>query len=206
MSCKRIKQLARLTVLALFVSISSLAFAGVENDKPAPNFELKDSHGKTVKLADFKDQYVVLEWTNQKCPFVKKHYKSDNMQMLQKKYTRKGVIWLSICSSTPAKQGHQTAAQWNETIKDKKIASTAVLLDEDGVVGKAYGARTTPHMFIIAPNGKLIYQGAIDSIKSARSKDISNATNYVSQSLDAHMAGKPVPNPITKPYGCGVKY
>lgn len=206
MSFKSLKTLTMLTAIALFASLSSVSFAGVENDKPAPDFELKSSAGKTVKLSDYKDKYVVLEWTNQQCPFVKKHYGPANMQELQKKYTQKGVVWLSICSSAPGKQGHQTANGWNHTIKDMKMSATAVLLDEDGKVGKLYGAKTTPHMFIIAPNGTLIYQGAIDSIKSPRSSDISSATNYVAEALDAHMDGKQVPNPITKPYGCGVKY
>ena len=206
MSSKWIKNLSSMMVLALFAAMSSITFAGVENDKPAPDFELKNSMGKTVKLSDYKDKYVVLEWTNQKCPFVKKHYGPSNMQDLQKKYTAKGVVWLSICSSAPSKQGHQSASSWNETIKDKKFAATGVLLDEDGKVGKLYNAKTTPHMFIIAPNGNIIYQGAIDSIKSASSKDISGATNYVAEALDAHMAGKQVLNPITKPYGCSVKY
>ncbi|HAI11150.1 MAG TPA: thioredoxin family protein [Phycisphaerales bacterium] len=193
-------------VVALFAAMTCVTFAGVENDKPAPDFELKNSMGKTVKLSDFKNKYVVLEWINHQCPFVKKHYGPSNMQELQKKYTDKGAIWLSICSSANGKQGHLDANGWNQAIKDKKMAATAVLLDEDGSVGKLYGAKTTPHMFIIAPNGNIIYQGAIDSIKSARSSDISGATNYVSEALDAHMAGKTVPNPITKPYGCSVKY
>jgi peroxiredoxin len=206
MSAKWIKTLTALTMLALIACMTNITTAAVENDKAAPDFELKDSNGKTVKLSDYKNKYVVLEWTNQQCPFVKKHYGPANMQDLQKKYTEKGVIWLSICSSAPGNQGHESAAQWNQTIKDKKMASTAVLLDENGKVGKLYDAKTTPHMFIIAPDGKLIYQGAIDSIKSPRSSDISGATNYVAEALEAHMAGKSVPNPITKPYGCSVKY
>ena len=206
MSSKWIKNLSSMMVVALFAAMTCVTFAGVENDKPAPDFELKNSMGKTVKLSDFKNKYVVLEWINHQCPFVKKHYGPSNMQELQKKYTDKGAIWLSICSSANGKQGHLDANGWNRAIKDKKMAATAVLLDEDGSVGKLYGAKTTPHMFIIAPNGNIIYQGAIDSIKSARSSDISGATNYVSEALDAHMAGKTVPNPITKPYGCSVKY
>jgi peroxiredoxin len=206
MSIKWIKNLSAITALAIIASITSVTFAGVENDKAAPDFELKNSFGKTVKLSDYKDKYVVLEWVNLQCPFVKKHYGPSNMQDLQKKYTSKGVVWLSICSSATGKQGHLDASGWNQAIKEKKISSTAVLIDDDGTVGKTYGAKTTPHMFIIAPDGKLIYQGAIDSIKSPNSNDISSATNYVAEALDAHMAGKPVPNPITKPYGCGVKY
>lgn len=206
MSSKWIKNLTSMMVLAMFTAMTSAAFAQVDNGKTAPGFELKSSAGKTVKLADYKGKYVVLEWTNQECPFVKKHYGPANMQELQKKYTEKGVVWLSICSSAPGKQGHQSANSWNDTIKDMKMSSTAVLMDEDGAVGKLYGAKTTPHMFIIAPDGNVIYQGAIDSIKSPRSADISSATNYVAEALDAHMAGKEVPNPITKPYGCSVKY
>ncbi|MAX26505.1 MAG: thioredoxin family protein [Phycisphaeraceae bacterium] len=206
MSIKWIRNLASLAVLAIIASMTPATFAGVENGKTAPGFELKNSHGKTVSLSDYKDKYVVLEWINHQCPFVKKHYGPGNMQSLQKQYTEKGVVWLSICSSAPGKQGHLTANGWMQAAKDHKMASTAVLLDEDGKVGKMYGAKTTPHMFIIAPDGNLIYQGAIDSIKSPRSSDISSATNYVAEALDAHMAGKEVPNPITKPYGCGVKY
>nr|HCD33061.1 thioredoxin family protein [Phycisphaerales bacterium] len=181
MSSKWIKNLSSMMVVALFAAMTCVTFAGVENDKPAPDFELKNSMGKTVKLSDFKNKYVVLEWINHQCPFVKKHYGPSNMQELQKKYTDKGAIWLSICSSANGKQGHLDANGWNQAIKDKKMAATAVLLDEDGSVGKLYGAKTTPHMFIIAPNGNIIYQGAIDSIKSARSSDISGATNYVSE-------------------------
>lgn len=206
MSRKWNKNLTTLTMLTLLAGITSLSFAAVENGKPAPDFELKDSNGKTVKLSDYNDKYVVLEWINHQCPFVKKHYGPSNMQDLQKKYTQKGVVWLSICSSAPGKQGYESADGWNQTITDKKMASTAVLLDEKGTVGKLYDAKTTPHMFIIAPKGQLIYQGAIDSIKSPSSNDISGATNYVAEALDAHMAGKEVPNPITKPYGCSVKY
>ncbi|MFG0247354.1 MAG: thioredoxin family protein [Phycisphaeraceae bacterium JB051] len=206
MSNKWIRNIASLAVLAIVASMTPATFAGVENGKTAPGFELKNSHGKTVSLSDYKDKYVVLEWTNLKCPFVKKHYGPANMQDLQKKYTAKGVVWLSICSSAPGKQGHLSDSGWMQAAKEQKMASTAVLLDEDGKVGKLYGAKTTPHMFIIAPDGKLIYQGAIDSIKSPRSSDISSATNYVAEALDAHMAGKEVPNPMTKPYGCGVKY
>lgn len=206
MTANWITKLTTLAVLTVFAGMTSLATAAVENDKAAPDFSLKDSHGKTVKLSDYKGKYVVLEWTNQQCPFVKKHYKPNNMQSLQKKYTGKNVVWLSICSSAPGNQGHQSAEAWNKTIMKNHLSSTAVLLDEDGKVGKLYGAKTTPHIFITAPDGKIIYQGAIDSVKSARSKDIDGATNYVSEALDAHMAGKSVPHPMTKPYGCSVKY
>ena len=206
MSSKWIKNLSSMMVVALFAAMTCVTFAGVENDKPAPDFELKNSMGKTVKLSDFKNKYVVLEWINHQCPFVKKHYGPSNMQELQKKYTDKGAIWLSICSSANGKQGHLDANGWNQAIKDKKMAATAVLLDEDGSVGKLYGAKTTPHMFIVDPKGMLTYHGAIDSIKSADVNDVPKAQNYVLTALAQMKAGEAVKPQGTRPYGCSVKY
>ena len=133
---------------------------------------------------------MVLEWINHGCPFVKKHYDSGNMQALQEKYTGKGVVWLSICSSAPGKQGHMDNEKWNETIEAKKSKATAVLVDEDGKVGKLYDAKVTPTMVVISPKGEIAYTGAIDSIRSANADDIEVAENYVAQVLDAGLAGK----------------
>jgi peroxiredoxin len=173
---------------------------------PAPAFTLTDTKGKQHNLADFKGKYVVLEWVNFGCPFVKKHYESGNMQATQKKAVEKGVVWLSVCSSAKFKQGHMSAADWNEEIAERKLASTAVLLDENGDVGKTYGAKTTPHMYVVNPDGVLIYKGAIDNKPSSNKDDIPGAKNYVLAALDESLAGKPVSTPSTQSYGCSVKY
>ena len=173
---------------------------------PAPAFTLTDTKGKQHNLADFKGKYVVLEWVNLGCPFVKKHYGSGNMQQTQKKAVDKGVVWLSVCSSARGKQGHMSAADWNEEIADRNMASTAVLIDESGAVGKTYGAKTTPHMYVINPDGVLIYKGAIDDKPSTRKNSLAGARNHVLAALDESMAGKPVSTANTQPYGCTVKY
>ena len=173
---------------------------------PAPSFTLTDSKGKQHNLADFKGKYVVLEWVNLGCPFVKKHYESGNMQATQKKAVDKGVVWLSVCSSAKWKQGNLSPAGWNDEIADRKMASTAVLLDESGAVGRAYGAKTTPHMYIVNPDGVLIYKGAIDDKPTSNKDSIPGARNYVLAALDESMAGKPVSTASTTPYGCSVKY
>ena len=175
-------------------------------DQKAPEFSLAGIDGKTYKLTDFKGKYVVLEWNNVDCPFVKKHYASGNMQALQKKYTDKGVVWLTICSSAEGKQGYYEPAAMQEKAKDGKFSSTAYLRDADGTVGRAYGAKTTPHMFIVNPEGVLIYAGAIDDKPSPDPKDIASASNYVASCLDESTAGKAVVAKSTTPYGCGVKY
>lgn len=177
-----------------------------ELNKPAPDFTLVDSYGKEHKLSDLRGKFVVLEWLNHGCPFVKKHYDSKNMQNLQKQYTGKGVVWLSIISSAPGKQGYSTGDEANQTVKEMGAAPTAVLFDSDGTVGKAYSARTTPHMFVINPEGTLLYNGAIDDIRSTEVDDVAKAKNYVAAALDEAMAGKPVTVGSTQPYGCGVKY
>ncbi len=197
-------------VLALIAALSAWnvnrAQAEVASGEAAPNFTLTDTHGKTHSLSDFKDKIVVLEWINHGCPFVVKHYNSGNMQSLQTKYTGQGVVWLSICSSADGKQGHMSASAWNDTNAKLKAAPTAVLLDADGKVGKLYGAKTTPHMYIIGKDGKLLYQGAIDSKRSADANDIKTSENYVASVLDAVLAGKEAPLSQSKPYGCSVKY
>lgn len=173
---------------------------------PAPALTLTDTKGKQHNLADYKGKHVVLEWVNLGCPFVKKHYESGNMQATQKKAVEKGVVWLSVCSSAEGKQGHMDADDWNEEIADRKLSSTAVLLDESGAVGKTYGAKTTPHMYIVNPAGVLIYKGAIDDKPSTNKDDIPVAKNYVLAALDESLAGKPVSTASTQSYGCSVKY
>ncbi len=193
-----------LPLLVLGLNLS--AFAAVEPGEVAPDFTLTDSKGTSHKLSDFRGKLVVLEWLNHECPFVKKHYSGGDMQKLQKEYTAKGVVWLSIISSAPGKQGHRTGPQAEADTKDKNAAPTAVLLDPSGEVGKKYDAKTTPEMFVLDKESKILYAGAIDSIKSTDSADIAKAENHVRQALDAALAGKPVPTPQTKPYGCSVKY
>ena len=183
-----------------------IALAAPKAGDAAPNFTLPDTNGKSHSLADFKGSYVVLEWVNHGCPFVRKHYDSGNMQSLQKEFTVKGVKWLSVCSSAPGKQGNLSAEEWNKVEKEKGAAPTAVLLDPEGNVGRLYGAKNTPHMFVINPEGKIIYDGAIDSIRSPDTADIPKATNYVKTALEESMAGKLVSTASTQPYGCSVKY
>ncbi len=180
--------------------------AGPEVGKPAPNFILIDSNGETHRLSDYKGKRVVLEWLNHGCPFVVKHYGSGNMQALQRTYTEQDVIWFSICSSAPGTQGHMSPEEANQTIKEKNVAATAVLIDEDGTVGRLYDARRTPEMYVIDEDGILVYRGAIDSNSSADPATIPDATNYVAEALNAIAAGNPVPTPVTRPYGCTVKY
>lgn len=172
----------------------------------AKAFKVLDSTGTEQSLALYKGKVVVLEFLNLKCPFVKKHYGSNNMQDLQKKYVDQGVIWLSVCSSAKGNQGYLTNDHINKAITQQGLASTAYIADPDGTLGKSYGAKTTPHMFVIDANGFLAYQGAIDSVKSTKAADIAGATNYVSQALDELLSGKPVSLAKTKSYGCSVKY
>lgn len=172
----------------------------------APDFSLMDTKGTKHSLSDFKGKVVVLEWVNLGCPFVKKHYETENMQKLQREYAAKGVVWLSICSSASGKQGNLTPAEWNTEIKEHGIGSTAVLLDASGEVGKNYGAKTTPHMYVVDANGVLVYKGAIDNKPTADEADVKGARNYVKAALDEVMAGKSVAEPVTQPYGCSVKY
>ena len=173
---------------------------------PAPTFSLPDSNGKTHSLGDFKGKYVVLEWFNPGCPFVQKHYTSENMQKLQKEFTGKEVVWLTIDSSAEGNEGYLTPADANKQIADWKMKSTALLLDPDGKVGHEYAATNTPHMYVVDPNGKLIYSGAIDSKPTANPDDVAGATNYVKVALEEAMAGKPVANAQTRAYGCSIKY
>lgn len=173
--------------------------------QPAPDFSLTDVHGKTVRLSDFKGQHVVLEWNNPGCPFVRKHYQG-NLQALQKEFTARGVVWLAINSTEDASADFRTPPQLARWMAEKQAAPTAVLMDEDGVVGRAYNARVTPHMYIVNPQGRLAYAGAIDSVPSARVGDIDRATNFVRQGLNEALAGKPISVAQTQAYGCSIKY
>ncbi len=195
-----------LLITISIIGVAGAAQGGVEVGQAAPEFKLTDSTGKFHSLSDFKGKHVVLEWINLQCPFVKKHYDGGHMQNLQREFTGKGVVWLAICSSAKGKQGHMAAAEINAAIKEKNAAMTAYLIDEDGKVGKAYGAKTTPHMFIVSPQGKVIYAGAIDSIRSADSADVEKAQNYVRTALNEALTGKAVSTAETEAYGCSVKY
>lgn len=201
------RTLIGIAVLALLGSAtSSRAGNPAEVGSPAPAFTLPDVRGDEHSLADFSGKYVVLEWVNYDCPFVGKHYRSGNMPSLQTTYTGKGVIWLSICSSAPGKQGYFEGDDLTERMAEEKAAPTAYLVDKEGSVGQAYGAKTTPHMYVIDPQGILIYAGGIDNIRSTDTDDIKKATNYVRAALDAALSGKPVAVTTSAPYGCSVKY
>jgi peroxiredoxin len=194
-----------LTACLMALLIAPAAYA-LETGKPAPEFSAKSSDGKTVKLSDYKGKVVVLEWLNNGCPYVKRHYGAKNMQDLQKKYTGAGAVWLSVISSAPGTQGHSSPKQAETDRKKFGSAATAVLLDEKGEVGKLYGAMTTPHMYVIDKSGKLVYQGAIDDNPHAELEETKKAKNYVVEAMEAVNAGKPVAVSQTKAYGCGVKY
>ena len=197
------------TLLALGLTIITTSLYAIDSPPVgalAPDFSLTDAGGKTQSLSQYKGKYVVLEWFNPDCPFVKKHYGGGNMQKLQAEYTGKGVVWLTIDSSAPGFEGSLTAEQATKVVAEQKLKSTALLLDLDGKAGKAYGARNTPHMFVVSPEGKIVNEGAIDSKASPYPDDISGATNYVKVALDESMAGKPVSQSSTRPYGCSVKY
>jgi peroxiredoxin len=188
------------------LAMSGAAMAAAQVGQPAPAFKAPGASGKDVSLADYKGKYVVLEWTNEGCPFVQKHYKSGNMQKLQAAYTGKDVAWLTVFSSKPGAQGHVDAAGAQKFKADQKAASTALVLDGAGTVGRLYDAQTTPNLYVIDPQGKLIYAGAIDDTPSADPADIPNSKNFVQLALDESMAGKPVSTPVSKPYGCSIKY
>jgi peroxiredoxin len=191
-------------IILLISSVSWAADAKV--GEPAPDFTLTDSDGTTHSLSDFKGKTVVLEWINYDCPFVRKHYDSGNMQSLQETYTEKGVVWLAICSSNEGKQGYFEGEALDKRIEKEGGNQTAYLLDTDGTVGKTYGAKTTPHMYVIDPDGMLIYMGGIDDKPSYKTSSLEGATNYVKAALEASMAGEEVEVKTSKPYGCSVKY
>ena len=193
-------------VVAAVAVAPALVSARAVVGQPAPPFTLADTHGKSHRLADFSGKRVVLEWWNHECPFVNKHYGGGSMQKLQKEWTGKGVVWLTISSSAPGEQGHVDAARADALMKEKGAAPTAVLLDPDGTVGRAYGARTTPHMFVVDAKGTLVYAGGIDDKPSTDQADLATATNYVQAALEDLAVGRTVAVPTSEPYGCAVKY
>jgi peroxiredoxin len=199
----RLSGVALCSAFVLLLVITALA---VKVGEPAPGFASIDSTGKTQSLSDYRGKFVVLEWHNQGCPYTRKHYESGNMQQLQKKWTERGVVWLTVISSAPGTQGFVTPTQENEYVQKMKASPTAVLMDPGGTLGRLYGAKTTPHMFIIDPQGTLIYQGAIDDRPTSDLKDIAGAKNYVDAALSEAMDKKAVTEAATRPYGCSVKY
>jgi hypothetical protein len=200
------QMLTAFTALAVVTCASAPAAAAPAVGQPAPNFKLNDANGRVVQLSDFKGKTVVLEWNNPECPFVKKHYGSGNMQKTQAAATKDGVVWLSINSSAPGNQGHLGSASAKAAFAAQKSQSTAYLLDPQGVVGKGYGASTTPHMYIVDKAGKLVYAGGIDDKPTPNPADINGARNHVLAALAELKAGKAISVATSRPYGCNVKY
>jgi peroxiredoxin len=196
--------LAALSVRGLTPKAWAAAVAKV--GEAAPAFAIDATTGKSVSLADQRGKLVVLEWTNHDCPYVRKHYETGNMQALQKETTAQGVVWLTVISSSPGTQGYVTAKQADELTTSRKASPTSVLLDPTGVAGKAYGASNTPHMYLIDKNGLLVYAGAIDDRPTTRRADVQGAQNYVRAALEDVAAGRAVRTPVTRAYGCTVKY
>lgn len=196
------KMLISAVAAALFAGSAVAATVG----KPAPDFTLTDVNGKSVKLADFKGKHVVLEWHNPACPFVVKHYDSNNMQDLQNKYEAKDTVWLTINSTNPEHKDFMANDKLKGYLAEKKAAPDAYATDADGKVGQAYAAKTTPHMYVINPAGMLVYAGAIDDKRGTKLDEVKTAKNFVVAALDESRAGKPVTTPTTTPYGCSVKY
>ncbi len=197
------------SAIVLAVALAALAAQplwAVRVGQAAPDFTGTDTHGATHRLSDYHGKFVVLEWQNRGCPYTRKHYDSGNMQRLQKEWTARGVIWLTIISSAPGKQGYMDASQANAYFQQMHAASTAVLLDPQGTIGHLYDAKTTPEIYIIDPQGALIYEGAIDNRPTPDPSSLEGATNYLDLALTEAMAGKPVTMPATRPYGCSVKY
>jgi peroxiredoxin len=185
---------------------ATAALASATVGQPAPAFTAVDTAGKSVSLADFKGRHVVLEWVNPGCPFVQKHYDAGNMQATQKDATGRGAVWLAVNSTAVTASDYRKPADMAAWMRQHNAAATATLMDADGKVGRAYGARTTPHMYVVDPKGVLVYAGAIDSKATARASDIATATNHVRAALDETLAGKPVSVASTRPYGCSIKY
>ena len=193
-------------VSALAVTLALPIARAARVGERAPDFTATDTKGKTQKLSDYQGKFVVLEWTNRGCPYTQKHYNSGNMQRLQREWTAKGVVWLTVLSSAPGKQGYLTAPEENAYLKQVNAAPTAVLLDPTGALGHLYDAKTTPHIFVINPQGTLIYNGAIDDKPTTDLADVNTAKNYLSAALEQAMSGKPVAVATSRPYGCSVKY
>ena len=193
-------------LFSLALSLITISAFAVAPGTFAPDFKGTDSNGVQHSLSEYHGKYVVLEWANKGCPYDQKHYLSGHMEDQQREWTAKGVVWLSVISSAPGEQGYVTPAEENSYIKTMRVASTAVLLDPTGSIGRLYEAKTTPHIFVIDPTGKLIYQGAIDDKPTTEQEDLKTARNYLNEALTAAMANKPVPIATTRPYGCSVKY
>ena len=206
MTNRRFPLPAALVAAALSWYVASTAYAAAAIGQPAPAFKATDTAGKPVSLADFKGRTVVLEWVNPGCPYVRKHYGSANMQATQKAAVDKGVVWLAVNSTAADASDYLAPAAMASWMKEQKAAASATLMDANGQVGRAYGARTTPHLYVIDTKGVLVYAGAIDSKPSANPADVKTATNHVNQALAETLAGKPVSVAATQPYGCSVKY
>jgi len=203
MSRRPLAYTIRIVALSLSLTTATLA---LPPDAPAPDFKAQDADGHTQTLSQYRGKYVVLEWANQGCPYDRKHYLSGSMESLQREWTAKGVIWLSVISSAQGEQGYVTPPEELVYLKTMHAAPTAAILDPAGTVGRLYGAKTTPHMFVIDPAGKLIYQGAIDDRPTPDQADLKGARNYVSEALTDAMGGKSIQIASTRPYGCSVKY
>jgi peroxiredoxin len=195
----------KVVFLSLFL-VSTLPLFAARIGETAPAFTSTDTYGHQHSLRQYKGKFIVLEWTNQGCPYTQKHYNSGNMQRLQKEWTSRGVVWLTVISSAPGQQGYVTAEQENDYVKRMGASPTVVLLDPKGDLGHLYGAKTTPHMFVISPQGELIYDGAIDDKPTTDQSDIAGAKNYVTAALEEAMASRPVQIATNRPYGCSVKY
>lgn len=191
---------------AALVALPRLAFAAPAIGGPAPDFALPDQDGTLRRLADLRGKVVVLEWTNHDCPYVRKFYGSGTMQGLQREAAQKGIVWLSVASSAPGEQGHVTAEQARQLTQSRQASPAAVLLDPEGKVGRAYEAKTTPHIFVIGADGMLRYMGGIDSLRTTKTEDIARAEPYARNAFLAVAEGRPVQQAVTQPYGCTVKY
>jgi hypothetical protein len=198
--------LSRRKLLAVILAALTIPALAVLPGTSAPDFKGTDSTGAQHSLSEYRGKFVVLEWANQGCPYDRKHYLSGSIESQQREWTGKGVIWLSVLSSAPGEQGYVTPAEENTYLKTMHAAPTAALLDPDGTIARIYEAKTTPHIFVIDPTGKLIYQGAIDDKPTTDQADLKGANNYLNAALNAAMSGKPVPVATTRPYGCSVKY
>jgi hypothetical protein len=196
----------RLLSLAFTFATFTLPALAVAPGTPAPDFKGTDSNGTQHTLSEYRGKYVVLEWANKGCPYDQKHYLSGSIESQQRDWTAKGVVWLSVISSAPGEQGYVTPSEENTYLKTMHAAPTAALLDPTGAIGRLYEAKTTPHIFVIDPTGKLIYQGALDDKPTTEQADLKSARNYLNETLTAAMSGKPVPVASTRPYGCSVKY
>ena len=205
------------TSLALVVIASFTSYGCSESEaapipdsppvnQPAPTFTVSDTRGTTHTLDSYRGKWVVLEWFNHDCPYTKKHYITDNMQALQREYTAKGIVWISVISSAPGKDGYGSAADIDRQMAEKKASPSFVVRDTAGTLGRMYGARTTPQLFAIDPTGVLRYAGAIDDKRSSKAKDVETANNYLKAALDAGLAGQPIAVATSQPYGCEVKY